>query len=333
MNANRIALVVSMMLLMATIGCASRAPVGEGEAAHSPEAHGDDHGHEETGAHLANEEPGSHSEMVELTPESIAAGGIQTSEAGPGAIRITAEMPGEIMPDADRLAHIVPRFAGIAKTIHKSLGDRVQKDEVLAIIESNESLAPYEVRSLISGTLIERHITLGEFVRDDADIFVVADLSSVWLMITVYPKDLERVRVGQRVVVRSSTGTTTAEGRVDYIGPVVSEDSRAATARVVLANPKRIWRPGMFVSADLVVSELRGAVTVVEGAVQRFEGNDVVFVEEEKGHFEPRQVQLGVDDGRIIEVLSGLAAGERYVSKGAFLIKSELLKSEAGHEH
>jgi len=271
--------------------------------------------------------------MVELTPESIAAGGIQTSEAGPGAIRITAEMPGEIMPDADRLAHIVPRFAGIAKTIHKSLGDRVQKDEVLAIIESNESLAPYEVRSLISGTLIERHITLGEFVRDDADIFVVADLSSVWLMITVYPKDLERVRVGQRVVVRSSTGTTTAEGRVDYIGPVVSEDSRAATARVVLANPKRIWRPGMFVSADLVVSELRGAVTVVEGAVQRFEGNDVVFVEEEKGHFEPRQVQLGVDDGRIIEVLSGLAAGERYVSKGAFLIKSELLKSEAGHEH
>lgn len=312
---------LTLLLVLGSCGCGK--PV---ETVSTSEEHHDEERHEAG----APGEPAA--EHVELSPEAIAASGIVVQGAGPAPIRVTLQLPGEVAPNADRLAHIVPRFPGIARTIHKSLGDPVQQDQVLAVIESNESLSPYEVKSLISGTVIERHITHGEFVRDDGDIFVIADLSTVWVNLTVYPRDLERVRAHQRVVIRSATGGRAADGVIDYIGPVLGEPTRAATARVTLANPKRTWRPGMFVTADVVLSEHTVAVAVEAGAIQHLEGKDVVFVEED-GRFEARPVEVGPGDGRLVEIRSGLKTGERYVASGSFILKSELLKSEAGHEH
>ena len=313
--------ILTLLLVLGSCGCGKRT-----ESVSTAEEHHDEEGHESVA-------PGEvHAEHVELTPEAIAASGIEVRAAGPAPIRVTLQLPGEVAPNADRLAHIVPRFPGIARTIHKSLGDAVKQDEVLAVIESNESLSPYEVRSLISGTVIERHITLGEFVRDDGDIFVIADLSTVWANLTVYPRDLERVRARQRVTIRGATGGAAADGAIDYIGPVLGEPTRAATARVTLANPGRNWRPGMFVTADVVISERHVAVAVEDGAVQHLAGKNVVFVQEE-GHFEARPVEVGPGDGRLVEIRSGLEPGERYVAKGSFILKSELLKSEAGHDH
>lgn len=312
---------LALLLVFGSCGCGKRTEtVSTSEEHHGEETH-------DEGA------PGeAHAEHVELTPEAIAESGIEVRAAGPAPIRVTLQLPGEVAPNADRLAHIVPRFPGIARTIHKSLGDAVKQDEVLAIIESNESLSPYEVRSLISGTVIERHITLGEFVRDDADIFVIADLSTVWANLTVYPRDLERVRSRQSVMIRGATGGAASEGVIDYIGPVLGEPTRAATARVTLANPNRTWRPGMFVTADVVLSHRNVAVAIEDAAIQHFEGRNVVFIQED-GHFEPRPVEVGPGDGRLVEIRSGLKAGERYVSRGSFILKSELLKSEASHDH
>jgi cobalt-zinc-cadmium efflux system membrane fusion protein len=257
---------------------------------------------------------------------------VVTSVAAPKAIEITLDMPGEIVPNADGLAHIVPRFPGIARQVHKGLGDPVNKGEVVAVIESNESLSPYEVTSLLSGTVIEKHITLGEFVRDDADIYVIADLSTVWVNITVYARDLERVRRGQRVRIAAVAGESEASGVIDYVGHVLGEATRSAVARVVLPNRQRHWRPGMFVTARIALEQVSAPLAVEDAAVQRLEGRDVVFVQEDDA-YESRPVTLGRSDGQWVEILSGLEPGERYVAQGSFILKSELLKSEAGHEH
>lgn len=269
---------------------------------------------------------------ITLSAAAIASAGIETSPAGPGRIATTLAIPGEIAPNADRLAHIVPRFPGIARAIHVRLGDTVRRDQILAVVESNESLSPYDVRSLTSGTVLERHITLGEFVRDDADIFVIADLSTVWANLAISSRDVERVRVGQQVTVRALNGSASASGRIDYLGQVVEEPTRAGTARVILRNPRREWRPGMFIAAQVVVSERHAAVAIPETAVQQVEGKNIVFVRE-AGHFARRDVELGASDSRVVEVRSGLTPGEVFVTRGAFILKSELLKSEAGHDH
>lgn len=295
---------------------------------HSDESEHDEHAHESEHASGAHEEEG----LVRLTPEAVKASGIEVETSGPRVIRVLIDLPGEIAPNADRLAHVVPRFPGIAKEVKKNLGDRAQKGEVLAIIESNESLALYEVSSLIAGTIIEKHITLGEFVRDDADVFIVADLSTIWVNITVYSRDLNRIQVGQRVEVTAVGDGPSGSGSIDYIGAALGEATRAASARVVLNNPKFAWRPGMFVSARVVVDETPVNVAVPESAAQTVEGKDVIFLAEDES-FELREVTLGRSDGEWTEILSGMRAGDRYVSRGAFILKSELMKSEASHEH
>jgi cobalt-zinc-cadmium efflux system membrane fusion protein len=202
----------------------------------------------------------------------------------------------------------------------------------LAVVESNESLSPYEVTSLISGTVIEKHITLGEFVRDDSDIYVVADLSTVWVDITVYARDLAAVHRGQRVRVTALGGARESSGAIDYVGPVLAEATRTATARVVLPNPDGSWRPGTFVSAVVETDRAIARVAVWRGALQRLEERDVVFVREGEA-FVPRPVATGRSDGEWTEITRGLEPGEAYVASGSFILKSELLKSEAGHSH
>lgn len=286
------------------------------------------HGHAEGAQAAAHEEEGH----VELSQEARVASGIEVQPAGPHPLRVTLDLPGEVVPNADRLAHIVPRFAGIARQVEKGLGEQVRAGEVLAVIEGNQSLSMYSVTSLISGTVIEKHVTLGEFVRDDQDIYVVADLSSVWVNVAVYARDLPKVRRGQNVLVESVGAGTSSQGRIDYVGAVVGEATRAATARVVLPNRDLRWRPGTFVTARIVVDERTVGVAVPENAVQRIEGRDCVFVQDGDG-FLTRPVVLGKSDGLWIEILSGLNAGEPFVSRGSFVLKSELQKSEAGHEH
>lgn len=288
-------------------------PAAEGEAA--------EHTREESGGEG----------RVALSPEAIASARIETAEAGPHAIRLRLDLPGEIVPNAERVARIVPRFPGIATEVRKALGDPVEKGEVLAVIESNESLAPYEVRSLIAGTVIAKRVVLGEFAKDDTDMFVVADLSTVWVAITVYARDLGQVCKGQRVDIAVVGGGPAGASTIDYIAPVLGESARAATARAVLANPASAWRPGMFVTARVLLDETPAAVSVRSGAIQNIDDKPVVFVAEGDA-FVPRPVELGRTDGEWAEIVSGLSAGDRYVTRGAFVLKSELRKSEMGDQ-
>lgn len=321
MNRLRMLHALCAVLAFLSLGCAKRDgdhPPAPGESAAGREAHD---GHEE-----------SVEGRVELSPETRATSGIEVAAAASRLIRVTLDLPGEVVPNADRLAHIVPRFPGVAREVRKGLGDHVQEGEVLAIVEGNQSLSTYEVRSLISGTIIEKHLTLGEFVRDDQDIYVVADLSNVWANVAIYARDVGRVRRGQRVLVTSVGEGPSAEGVVDYIGPVVGEATRTATARIVISNRSQRWRPGTFVTARIVVAERRAEVAVTDAAIQRLAGRECVFVEDGDGLL-ARPVTVGATDGEWNEILTGLEPGQRYVARGGFVLKSELQKSEAGHGH
>lgn len=363
---------------------------------------------------------------VEMSPEVAAAGGIEIKTAGTASIRTTLELPGEVVLNKDRVAHIVPRLSGVVTEVRKNLGDRVRKGEVIAVIDSrelaevkreyiesvhrlhfaqssyvreerlwekrvsaeedylksrhnleeaeiskqvalqkleslgvsageikmlsvepegdviqneirvpfsNKTLTRYEITAPLDGVVIEKNISIGEAIKEDFDMFVVADLSTLWCEITVYAKDLDTVTAGQKVNVEASALGLKSTGKVSYIGPLVGEQTRSAKAYVDIPNnPKGEWRPGLFATVEIVLEEKKAPVAVAVEAIQTFRDWSVVFVR--YGHlFEARPLELGRSDGQYVEVLSGLNPGEQYASRNSFVIKADIGKAGATHDH
>lgn len=199
-------------------------------------------------------------------------------------------------------------------------------------VRAGGNLTRYEIRSPIDGTVVEKHISLGEAVKDDANIFVIADLSTVWAEMTIYAKDLNTVNVGQKATVKAAAFESQSSGAVSYVGALVGEQTRTAKARIVLPNPKGIWRPGLPVNIELVAGEVEVPVAVSAEAVQTVRDWTVVFGRY-GANFEARPVELGRSDGKFTEVIDGLNTGEQYAAKNSFLIKADLGKSGASHDH
>ncbi|MCP4549832.1 MAG: efflux RND transporter periplasmic adaptor subunit [bacterium] len=202
--------------------------------------------------------------------------------------------------------------------------------------EDNTSFAEYRLNAPIDGTIIEKHITLGEALDGGDEVFVLADLSSVWVRIGIYQKDLPRIAKGQSVRLFDGAGHVLADGEIDFISPILGERTRAATARVTLSNPNGNLNPGSFVTAAVETDIVDVPVAVEAEAVQMLDGETVLFVVEGDG-FEPRPVITGSGDGKLIEILGGLESGEHYVAHGAFELKAKMLTSNmdphAGHGH
>jgi cobalt-zinc-cadmium efflux system membrane fusion protein len=302
-----------LALLVAGLGACRR---GDSHTTH-------DHAHEEAGGE-------SHPGEVHVTAAQRTRFDIRVLAAGPGELDTGIDLPGEVRPDGNRLAHIVPRFPGIVRDVRRNIGDTVRTGDVLAVIESSESLAPFPLTTLLDGIVIEKHLTRGEAVDREKQAFVIADLSSVWVDASVFQKDLGRVRVGQPVRVSDAQSTAEATGVFSYITPVVDAPTRTATARVVLDNTGGPWRPGMFVTVR-ALEPVQAAVVAPRGAVQSVNGRDVVFVETDDG-FAVRPVTLGRSNTTQVEIVSGLESGERYASTNTFLLKAEAGKGTAEHE-
>ena len=188
----------------------------------------------------------------------------------------------------------------------------------------------------IGGTIVRRKVTLGETVSaGDAGstaLFTIADDSVVWADIGVYKQDLGRIKKQAEVVIKSDDGTILATSNVAFILPIINEASRTATARVVLENPESNLRPGQFVTADISVGQSRPVLRVPLEAVQTVENKSSIFVPIEAG-FEPRPVTLGVESDGFVEIISGLRAGDNFVSQGAFTLKAQLEKAAFGDDH
>jgi len=191
------------------------------------------------------------------------------------------------------------------------------------------------VRSPIGGIITEKHAIVGELSDPSRSLFTVADLSSVWILVDVNEKDLAKVHKGQAAAV--SVGAypdLKLKGRITYIADLVDEASRTVKARVEVANPKRTLKPEMFATVELTLAaDAPPVLSVPEEAIQDLDGSKVLFVAESDTEFAARQVRTGRTAGGEVEIVSGLREGERYVVKGAFILKSELKKGEMTDEH
>ncbi|MBN1165232.1 MAG: efflux RND transporter periplasmic adaptor subunit [Candidatus Krumholzibacteriota bacterium] len=353
--------------------------------------------------------------VVHLSEENIAKFGIETEMAGPGEFEIRRTVPGEIVIDADRLAHIVPRVPGVVSEVRGKLGDRVRQGQVLAVIESREladakasylaSLerqelaeatylreeklwrekvsseqeyldakkdlaearierrsAEQKLRALgfgrgdlervpgepadrftvfsicapFDGTVIEKHIALGEAITAEENVFTLADLGTVWADLHIRQSDIGLIEEGQVVAISSKSGLKAVEGVISYVDPIIDGSTRTALARVVLDNQSGRLRPGTFITADILVLRHCAKVRIPSGVLQSVNDELCVFVKDAHG-FEMRPVTTGHSNGRYVEIVAGLSPGEEVVTKNQFRLKAELEKGEnvgcAGHAH
>jgi len=360
----------------------------------------------------AGEEEAHEEEIVRLSAEELLEFGVEVRPAQGGVLEVHLSLPGEVVPDPDRIAHVVPRVPGVARQVYYAIGDVVSAGDILAVLDSRDlsqmksqylvarertalarstyereeklwrekvssereylmarhglaeariemraaeqklhaigfseayleeltfnvdtSFLRYAMTAPFGGVIVEKHLAPGEFVGDEESAFIVADLSRVWVELSVYQKDLPRVRVDQSVLVVNTQTGTEAEGRISYISPMLSEDTRTATARVLLANDGD-WRPGLFIEGRVVVERRPVAVMVPKSALQTFEGRTVVFAQSAEG-IEPVAVELGMENDTHVEVRTGLAPGRLYVATGSFTLKAQLEKGSfaSGHNH
>jgi len=201
-----------------------------------------------------------------------------------------------------------------------------------ALREPDSTLTRYELRAPFDGMVVEKKVAVGQAVAEDEDLFTVADLATVWVNVTVYAKDLNAVKVGQEVTVKSDALGTQAPGRIILLGSLVGAATRSAVARVVLPDPQGRWRPGLFVNVEVVQEEVTVPVAVRREGLQKFRDWDVVFIR--VGNlFEARPLELGRADGEWIEVRSGLRPAEKYAAANSFILKADVGKAGASHDH
>lgn len=268
---------------------------------------------------------------IVLTAAQLQSAGVELARAGPASIRETLPLYGVVAPNAERVRDIAARYAGTIQRVDKKIGDRVRQGETLALVESNESLQSYVIAAPLAGIVTARNANTGE-QTGDRSLFTVADLATVWVELALFPRDVAKVRGGQAVRVKSADAGLATDGTIAYVAPFGSSVNQTVTARVVIDNPEQRWAPGLHVSAEIALSEQPVELAVRNDSIQTIDGGSAVFVRRGDA-FEVHALHLGRSDGEYSEVLEGLAAGDIYATANSFVLKAELGKGEASHEH
>lgn len=280
------------------------------------------------------EGPGHDEEMprVEIDAAALDAAGVKLAKAGPGVIRETLTLTGRIMLQPSARAEVRAPYAGVVKDALKNIGDTVARGDILARVESAESLQTYSLKAPIAGTVLERTTNVGD-VTDGAALFLIGDLSRLQAELNVVTHDTDRVAAGQTVTILGLDGEARFTGTIASVLPVTDAHSQTLIARVPIElGAARGLQPGMAIRGEVVVAETEAALVAPADAVQSLEGKSVVFVKEGEA-LEARAVTLGRSGAGSVEVTAGLERGEILVAENAFLVKAEIGKGSAEHGH
>ena len=289
-------------------------------------SHEQEHGHEQEHEHEHEHEHENSSETTEISAQMTTANGIRTAIASPGPVNATLPIFAALVVPPQQEIQLSGRFPGLITDVRVAPGDSVKKGQTLATIESNESLSRYEVRSPISGVISDSHAATGNLASNEP-LFVIVDLSGLWLEIPIYPSQREEVAAGQTVTLPAHGIST----RVDSIAPP-AHGRPFWRARAKVSNPRGDLTPGEVALAHITTAETVAQVRVENRALQTHEGNTVVFVHHD-GEYEARPVTTGASDDRFTEITVGLNPGEEYVTDNSYLIKADIGKSGAAHQH
>lgn len=273
----------------------------------------------------------SYEGRTKISKEASEAAGVKTEQAASAVIRETIRLTGRTTLNQNTTAQVRARFPGIVRTVMKGPGETVNRGEVLATVESNESLQVYAVKSPINGVILVRNTNVGD-VAGETPMFTITDTSDLWAEFHVFPRDIDRIQPGQKVLITSFEGEHTGEAPITTLLPVAESSSQTVVARVTLPNPDGVWRAGMTVRGDVVIAERQVPVAVKTVAIQRMGSNTVIFVQEGE-QYEARPITIGASDSEWTEVVEGVQAGTRYVSEKSFQIKADIGKSGASHDH
>lgn len=294
------------------------------------EDHVDDDGHDDD-EHGQGSEDVDHADEEEnssrINAEMARQVGIVTARATTQELHQTITVYGALVSAPEQLSHVRARFEGLVKSVRFTIGDRVKTGDVLAEIESNESLKTYKIRAPISGRIVARHANRGEITQDQI-LFSIANFDTVWAELRVYPAQQSFVKEGQSVHILTTDGEL--KSKVSHIVP--SMESPYQLARVKLDNSKQTMAPGLMIEAQVEVGRFTVSLAVAKAAVQTLGGRQGVFVKQgDEYSFIP--LGLGRADDHFYEVLDGLQLGNEYVSTNSYLIKADIEKSEAEHDH
>jgi cobalt-zinc-cadmium efflux system membrane fusion protein len=264
-------------------------------------------------------------------PRDIAeAAGIKTEAAGPQTLIETLSLYGRITPAASHEREVSARFPGMIRAVRKNQGDTVRAGDALAVVESNESLRTYTITAPIAGIVARRNANEGEESGERA-LFSIVDPSVVWAELAVFPRDRSKMRRGAAVEVRAADAEASARGKIERVD-VQRAVNQTVTARATLDNSRGELLPGTFVTADVAVAQHAVALSVKASALQPFRDFTVVF-EKVGDTYEVRMLELGRRHGDWVEVLGGLDAGAQYVTENSYLLKADVDKSGASHDH
>lgn len=266
-----------------------------------------------------------------IAPDAARAAGIETAVAGPAEIGETLEIVGRVELDPAANAEVGAKFAGPVMAVYKNVGDRVAKGTLLARVESSYSLQTYSVYSPIAGVVTQRNTNVGD-VAGTEPIFVISDPTRTVATFPVFPRDVEKVRAGQAVQIKPLEGDRSQGSVIRDFLPLAEVQTQTVTARAALPNPGGVWRPGMAVRGIVTVERKTVPLAVRTEAIQQFRDFRVVFAKV-GNTYEVRMLDLGREGPEWTEVLGGLKPGTVYAARNSYVIKADVEKSGASHDH
>ena len=273
----------------------------------------------------------SYEGRVTIADTAARAAGIETETVGSQQVGDTVEIIGRVELDPTGSADVGAKYSGPVVSVHRNVGDRVGRGTLLARVESSDSLQTYSIFAPIAGVITQRNTNVGQ-IADSRPMFVISDPSRTVATFPIFPRDIERVRPGQSVQIRGLEGERMQAATIRDFLPVAEVASQAVTARASLPNRDGFWRPGMAVRGLVSVDRRSVPLAVRTEAIQQFRDFRVVFAKIGQT-YEVRMLELGREGPEWTEVLSGITPGTVYATKNSYVIKADIEKSGASHDH
>lgn len=272
--------------------------------------------------------------VVTLTNENLSHIALKTEEVKRGSLDVLLRAVGRINENLTKTAKVTSTLEGRLIKMNYDVNDHVKAGNVVGLVQTPELLGkPLELKAPIDGVVIERKSTVGELIGKETEVYTISDPTDLWLLAEIKERDIGAVRVGQDVTftVLAYPGEN-FKGKIVLIGNRVEPESRTLEVRVAVNNADGRLKPGMFADVEIATTALQDALIISDQALQTMDDAQVVFVATTGGRFEKRVVKIGLEQRGRVQIVDGLKEGDRVVTGGSFILKSELLKGQLGEE-